>query len=119
VFSNLLSNAAKYTDPGGRITLSLAVDESFANITVSDTGRGIDPAAIATIFTLFARAASDCAGSASAWPRRAAWPNCTAARSRRGATASDAVHSSASRCRLLSGCNRSYCLYGFFAAARI
>jgi two-component system CheB/CheR fusion protein len=62
VFLNLLSNAAKYTDPGGRITLSLAVDESFANITVTDTGRGIDPAAIATIFTLFARAASDVRG---------------------------------------------------------
>ena len=62
VFSNLLSNAAKYTDPGGRITLSLAVDQNFANITVSDTGRGIDPAAISTIFNLFARAASDVGG---------------------------------------------------------
>ncbi len=62
VFSNLLSNAAKYTDPGGRITLSLAVDQNFANITVSDTGRGIDPAAISTIFNLFARAASDVRG---------------------------------------------------------
>jgi two-component system CheB/CheR fusion protein len=62
VFSNLLSNAAKYTDPGGRITLSLAVDQNFANITVSDTGRGIDPAAISAIFTLFARAASDVRG---------------------------------------------------------
>ena len=58
VFANLLSNAAKYTDPGGRITLSLAVDENFANITVIDTGRGIDPAAITTIFNLFARAPS-------------------------------------------------------------
>jgi signal transduction histidine kinase len=58
VFANLLSNAAKYTDPGGRVTLSLAVDENFANITVTDTGRGIDPAAITTIFNLFARAAS-------------------------------------------------------------
>ena len=62
VFSNLLSNAAKYTDSGGRITLSLAVDQAFANITVSDTGRGIDPAAISTIFNLFARAASDVRG---------------------------------------------------------
>jgi two-component system CheB/CheR fusion protein len=62
VFANLLSNAAKYTDPGGRITLSLAVDQNFANITVSDTGRGIDPAAISTIFNLFARAASDVRG---------------------------------------------------------
>jgi len=62
VFSNLLSNAAKYTDPGGRITLSLAVDGNFANITVTDTGRGIDPTAIPRIFTLFARAASDVRG---------------------------------------------------------
>jgi two-component system CheB/CheR fusion protein len=62
VFSNLLTNAAKYTDPGGHVTVSLAVDENFANITVADTGRGIDPAAIATIFTLFARAASDVRG---------------------------------------------------------
>jgi len=62
VFSNLLSNAAKYTDPGGRITLSLGVDQNFANMTVSDTGRGIDPAAISAIFNLFARAASDVRG---------------------------------------------------------
>ena len=62
VFANLLSNAAKYTDPRGRITLSLAVDQNFANITVADTGRGIDPAAITAIFTLFARAASDVRG---------------------------------------------------------
>jgi two-component system CheB/CheR fusion protein len=62
VFSNLLSNAAKYTDPGGRIVLSLAVHEGFANITVADTGRGIEPTALSRIFTLFARAASDVGG---------------------------------------------------------
>jgi signal transduction histidine kinase len=62
VFSNLLTNAAKYTDPGGRITLSLTVDDSVANITVTDTGRGITPTAIPRIFTLFARAAPDIRG---------------------------------------------------------
>jgi signal transduction histidine kinase len=62
VFSNLLTNAAKYTDPGGRITLSLTVDDNFANITVTDTGRGIAPTAIPRIFTLFARAAPDVRG---------------------------------------------------------
>jgi two-component system CheB/CheR fusion protein len=62
VFSNLLTNAAKYTDPGGRITLSLSNDANFANITVTDTGRGIDPAAIPRIFNLFARAAPDVRG---------------------------------------------------------
>ncbi len=50
VFSNLLSNAAKYTEPGGRITLSLSADETFANITVTDTGRGIEASAIPRIF---------------------------------------------------------------------
>jgi two-component system CheB/CheR fusion protein len=62
VFSNLLSNAAKYTEPGGRIALNLTVDANFANITVTDTGRGIEPTAMARIFTLFARAASDVRG---------------------------------------------------------
>ncbi len=62
VFSNLLSNAAKYTEPGGRIALNLTVDATFANITVTDTGRGIEPTAMLRIFTLFARAASDVRG---------------------------------------------------------
>jgi signal transduction histidine kinase len=62
VFSNLLANAAKYTEPGGRVTLSLNVAGAFANITVSDTGRGIDPAELPRIFDLFTRAASDVRG---------------------------------------------------------
>lgn len=62
VFSNLLTNAAKYTDPGGRVTLSLTGDAAFANITVTDTGRGIDPSLIPRIFNLFARAAADVRG---------------------------------------------------------
>jgi hypothetical protein len=41
-----------------------------------------------------------CGALALAWPRRAAWSNSTAARFRRGATASDAAHSFASHCRL-------------------
>jgi two-component system CheB/CheR fusion protein len=62
VFSNLLTNAVKYTEPGGRIGLSLTEDEGFANITVTDTGRGIDPAVIPRIFNLFVRAATDVRG---------------------------------------------------------
>ena len=43
VVSNLLNNAAKYTDEGGRIKLAVepADDEIF--IRVRDNGRGIDP----------------------------------------------------------------------------
>jgi PAS domain S-box-containing protein len=52
---NLLTNAAKYTEPGGRIWLSaLPVDGQVA-ITVGDNGMGIVPEKIAEIFELFAQ----------------------------------------------------------------
>jgi signal transduction histidine kinase/CheY-like chemotaxis protein len=53
IFSNLLANASKYSDPGDTITISLkrAVDD--AAVTVSDEGVGIDPAALADIFLPF------------------------------------------------------------------
>jgi two-component system CheB/CheR fusion protein len=62
VFANLLSNAAKYTDPGGRITIALELRAEQAAVVVSDTGRGIDAAALPRIFDLFARGASDVRG---------------------------------------------------------
>jgi two-component system CheB/CheR fusion protein len=62
VFANLLTNAAKYTDPGGRITIALTNGSEAATITVADTGRGIDPVALQGIFDLFARGASDVRG---------------------------------------------------------
>jgi two-component system CheB/CheR fusion protein len=62
VFTNLLTNAAKYTEPGGRIALTAAADGRAATVTVSDTGRGIDPAALLGIFDLFTRGAPDVRG---------------------------------------------------------
>lgn len=41
VLLNLLANAVKFTEPGGRITVELAVAESGLELTVSDTGIGI------------------------------------------------------------------------------
>ncbi len=41
VVYNLLSNAFKFTDNGKKITLSLAQDEAYTSIIVSDEGRGI------------------------------------------------------------------------------
>lgn len=40
---NLLSNAIKFTPPGGRVEIQLEQVENQAQITVSDTGKGIHP----------------------------------------------------------------------------
>ena len=53
VVSNLLSNAIRYTDPGGRIRLEYGRDGSEAFLRVSDNGRGIAPEMIDRIFDLF------------------------------------------------------------------
>lgn len=54
VISNLLSNAAKYTPPGGKIVLSHGVDAELRPwIAVADNGKGIDPGRRETIFKLF------------------------------------------------------------------
>ncbi|MEN3275479.1 MAG: hypothetical protein V7631_1269 [Massilia sp.] len=53
VTANLLANAAKYTPPGGVITLSVGAHDGKARITVSDNGNGIDAALLPHIFDLF------------------------------------------------------------------
>jgi PAS domain S-box-containing protein len=55
VFSNLLVNAAKYTDPGGRIELRLSTAADWAVVSIRDTGIGIDPEKIPWLFDLFAQ----------------------------------------------------------------
>jgi signal transduction histidine kinase len=53
IVSNLLSNSAKYTPPGGRIELEVTARDGEARIVVRDNGEGIDPSAQASIFELF------------------------------------------------------------------
>ena len=53
VLGNLINNAAKYTDPGGTIEVSLQRDERDAVFRVRDSGMGIPPAALATVFEPF------------------------------------------------------------------
>jgi signal transduction histidine kinase len=52
---NLLHNAAKYTEPGGNITLSVRREGDLVAIRVADTGVGIEPAAIPNLFNMFFR----------------------------------------------------------------
>jgi signal transduction histidine kinase len=53
VLSNLLSNAAKYTEPGGRIRLEAVRDGEDLVVSVVDSGIGIPAAHLAHVFTMF------------------------------------------------------------------
>ncbi|MEM5383267.1 ATP-binding protein [Paraburkholderia phymatum] len=53
MFSNLLDNAIKYTDDGGRIVVSASVVGRDICVTVSDTGTGISGDALPHVFDLF------------------------------------------------------------------
>jgi CheY-like chemotaxis protein/two-component sensor histidine kinase len=56
VFANLLTNAAKYTEPGGRITVSVVDDETRVSVVIRDTGIGIPQEMLQRVFDLFAQA---------------------------------------------------------------
>lgn len=56
IVTNLLSNANRYTDPGGTIWLTVARVENGALIRVRDTGIGIAPELLPRIFELFVQA---------------------------------------------------------------
>jgi NtrC-family two-component system sensor histidine kinase KinB len=63
VFANLFSNALKYTDPGGAITLSAEADEEYVRFSVADTGKGIPERYLQTIFEQFFRIPGQESGS--------------------------------------------------------
>jgi PAS domain S-box-containing protein len=53
IISNLLTNAARYTPPGGSIALTARREGDFVVLSVADTGIGIDPALLPHVFDLF------------------------------------------------------------------
>jgi PAS domain S-box-containing protein len=53
VVTNLLNNAAKYTEPGGQIWVTLDTDGGSARLRVQDTGIGIPPDLLGRVFDLF------------------------------------------------------------------
>ncbi|MBW4516122.1 MAG: PAS domain S-box protein [Timaviella obliquedivisa GSE-PSE-MK23-08B] len=50
---NLLSNAVKFTPTGGHVTVQLAQVENQAQMTISDTGKGIPPNFLPYVFDYF------------------------------------------------------------------
>jgi signal transduction histidine kinase len=50
---NLISNAIKFSDPGGRVTISVEPCKDRVQVTVADTGRGIEPEELDHVFELY------------------------------------------------------------------
>jgi signal transduction histidine kinase/CheY-like chemotaxis protein len=63
VITNLLTNAIKYTPPGGRIEVSVSREDSKGVVHVRDSGIGIAPEVIQHIFELFNQAPATLARS--------------------------------------------------------
>src|SRR6185503_18053158 len=53
---NLVSNAIKFTDPGGKVNINLQLDGKHALLTVVDTGVGIAPEFLPHVFDRFRQA---------------------------------------------------------------
>ena len=58
VFVNLLTNAAKYTEKGGRISLSAVADGDHHVVHVRDNGEGISADLLPRLFEMFTQADS-------------------------------------------------------------
>jgi PAS domain S-box-containing protein len=59
VFANLLNNAAKYTQEGGRIELTVRHDRAHVSVEVRDNGIGIEPSLLPRVFELFVQGYQD------------------------------------------------------------
>ena len=53
IIENLLTNASKYTPPGGVISMELIKEGDHCELRVRDDGRGIDPDLLEEIFDMF------------------------------------------------------------------
>lgn len=53
VFFNVLGNALKFTDNGGRVTIRATADDDTVEVRITDTGAGIDPSFLPFVFDRF------------------------------------------------------------------
>ncbi|TAN68144.1 MAG: response regulator [Methylobacter sp.] len=56
VFTNILNNAAKYTEKGGKITLTVTLEDAWVVTKVRDTGIGMPAEILPLVFDLFTQA---------------------------------------------------------------
>ena len=64
MFSNLLGNALRHTQPGGTITVRARATDGCIRFDVSDTGEGIAPEFHQAIFERFVRGPGETPGAA-------------------------------------------------------
>ena len=55
LFTNVLNNAAKYTESGGRITVAVEADGESITTRVTDTGLGIPAEMLVEVFSMFSQ----------------------------------------------------------------
>ncbi|HSN85422.1 MAG TPA: ATP-binding protein [Thermoanaerobaculia bacterium] len=58
VLANFLSNAEKFSAPGGRVEVRMRTEGPRAAVTVADTGIGLEPAMLAQVWEVFSQADS-------------------------------------------------------------
>ena len=56
VLSNLLNNAAKYMEPGGRLSITAAIESGQAVLRIKDAGMGMTEETLSKVFDLFVQA---------------------------------------------------------------
>jgi signal transduction histidine kinase len=59
VFTNVVSNAIKYTPEGGAVTIAVCAEGDYVKTVVKDTGIGIPPEDLPRIFDKFSRVKSE------------------------------------------------------------
>jgi CheY-like chemotaxis protein len=59
IFGNLISNAIKFTPPGGDVSVRLSALPDSVTVTVEDNGQGIEPKGLDNIFRQFAQGAGE------------------------------------------------------------
>lgn len=67
VILNLLTNAVKFTQPGGAVTVRMAVAESSVSVEVEDNGPGIPSKELPRVFERFHRVQSSQANATPGW----------------------------------------------------
>jgi signal transduction histidine kinase len=59
IFVNLLTNAIRYMQPGGTIGIGISLEDKEAVVRITDSGIGIPPEKLASIFELFTQVHED------------------------------------------------------------